>query len=135
MSTPEKALIVPINSKNKIFIQDRAGHKPPPWGFFGGSVELGETALQAVLREAKEELDLDLNEDDLVFVERYELILGGEAVWRTLYLYPTEQETFIVLEGAGGTWVTLDEVFSYIGRIEMFEKAIAFIQNKLPQLK
>jgi predicted alpha/beta hydrolase family esterase len=34
-----KALIVPINSKRQLFIQDRRGHKPPDWGYFGGEIE------------------------------------------------------------------------------------------------
>ena len=33
-----KALIVPVNSKRQILIQDRRGYKKPDWGYFGGGI-------------------------------------------------------------------------------------------------
>ena len=62
-----KALLVPVNSKGEVLIQDRSGHKPPPWGYFGGGIEVGETPIVAVIREAKEELDLTLKENKFNF--------------------------------------------------------------------
>ncbi|HLA25570.1 MAG TPA: hypothetical protein VJ028_00210 [Patescibacteria group bacterium] len=35
-----KALIVPVNSKRQILIQDRRGYKKPDWGYFGGGIEI-----------------------------------------------------------------------------------------------
>jgi len=53
----QKTLIIPVNSQGEIFGQDRTDYKPPPWGFFGGSIETGETHLEAILHETKEELE------------------------------------------------------------------------------
>ncbi|WP_425146061.1 NUDIX domain-containing protein [Deinococcus sp.] len=50
-----------------MLVQDQRGHKPPPWGFFGGGTLAGETSLQAVLRETWEELGLRLSGADLQF--------------------------------------------------------------------
>lgn len=61
-----KALILPVAPNNKLLIQDRRGYKPPPWGFFGGSIEDGETPIEAVIRETEEELAIKLSESDLI---------------------------------------------------------------------
>jgi len=66
LRTVHNAVLVPYRAGERlILIQDRRGHKPPPWGFFGGGIERGETPVQAVLREAQEELGVKLREDDL----------------------------------------------------------------------
>ena len=56
---------------NRILVQDRRNHRPPPWGFFGGGIEPGETPLAAVLREIEEELTLKLTPDKLSYFGTY----------------------------------------------------------------
>jgi len=63
-----KSLIVPINSKQQIFIQDRRGFKKPDWGYFGGEIEENETPIEAVIRETKEELDIDIQPNELKYL-------------------------------------------------------------------
>ena len=80
-----KALFIPYNSKGELFLQDREGHKPPPWGFFGGGIDEGETPIQAVIREAKEELDLDLGVEDLIHLGDIAACFSGKDVARTFF--------------------------------------------------
>jgi 8-oxo-dGTP diphosphatase len=120
----KKALLIPYNSKGEIFIQDRTDYKPPPWGFFGGSIEAGESHLEAVLREIKEELDLDLTKDDLVYLGELHTQYSGVFTERYFYLYQTDQEVFTVLEGAGGRWTTFDDAAHLFAR-----------DNKLAEIK
>ena len=96
-----KALIVPINSKRQILIQDRRGHKKPDWGYFGGEIEGNETSLEAVIRETKEELDIDIKPEELKYLGISTTLWGDLNIIRYMYLYSTEQETFNVLEGEG----------------------------------
>jgi 8-oxo-dGTP pyrophosphatase MutT (NUDIX family) len=77
-----KALLLPYNHQGQLFIQDRTNYKLPPWGFFGGSIESGETPIEAVIREAKEELDLDLAATDLINIGNLPTIYYGEPVER-----------------------------------------------------
>ena len=61
MRQTNNALLIPYRPADHpeaglMLVQDRRGHRPPPWGFFGGGMEAGETPLQAVLRETWEEL-------------------------------------------------------------------------------
>lgn len=67
---PKYALIGLYSDENKLLLQNRKSisKRNEEWGFFGGSIEIGETDLQAIIRETKEELDIDLNEEDLIFL-------------------------------------------------------------------
>lgn len=77
--TVEKAILIPFNSKGEILLQDRTEHKPPPWGFFGGTVEQGESVREALDREIMEELSLDISQEDLIEIGRFPIIpLEGE---------------------------------------------------------
>ncbi len=63
-----------INSEGKILIQKRAPQKrlqPNVWAMTGGSVIKGETSLDTVRREAKEELGINLNTENAVKIKRY----------------------------------------------------------------
>ena len=124
-----KALIVPINSKSQIFIQDRRGFKKPDWGYFGGSIEKGETPIQAVIRETKEELSIDIQENDLVYLGISTTDWSGKKHVRFMYLYPTQQEQFNVQEGKGGHWFTFEEVREHLDDKDRFDKVASRIQE------
>lgn len=73
---------------------------PGYWDLIGGHVEEGETPEQALVREVKEELDIDLKE--YTFYKKY-VCLTGDAYENTKYIYsgrinlPIEKVT--LLEG------------------------------------
>lgn len=54
----EKALCIFYTPDKRILLQDRRDRSKvgEEWGFFGGSIEEGETPEQAMLREMQEEL-------------------------------------------------------------------------------
>lgn len=124
-----KALIVPINSEGKIYIQDRRGHKKPDWGYFGGGIEGNETPLETVIRESREELTINLQEKDLMYLGISETDWDGKKIIRYMYLYPTKQKEFDVREGRGGYWMTLDEVRECLDDKDRFDEVAARIQE------
>jgi 8-oxo-dGTP diphosphatase len=108
-----------------IYLRDDDPHIPFPnhWDFFGGHVEEGETPEEAVAREVKEELGLDLSEWQ--FFSRYEC-RDGDAYPNVKYIYraQTDKEPADLLLGEGQRLISIaiEERFDYrfaniLGRI------------------
>ena len=60
------AAAIIVNNEGQILLQSRADRDK--WGLPGGCQELGERFQDTVLREVKEETNLDVNEEDLYSV-------------------------------------------------------------------
>ena len=63
--------VVIINENNEILLQKRSKCKkvnPGKWGICGGKVEIGETPLDAGIRETFEEIGIVLNKGELKFL-------------------------------------------------------------------
>lgn len=61
------AAAIIVNSEGQILLQSRADRDK--WGLPGGCQELGERFQDTVLREVKEETNLDVNEKDLELID------------------------------------------------------------------
>ena len=72
------ASIIFVNSRNQIILQlrDNIDNIPYPgrWDLLGGNVEKNESPLQCIIREMKEELELDLDENDLRLFKKHNMI-------------------------------------------------------------
>ncbi len=112
----------------KIFLQKRtldAPTFPDHFGFFGGGIEKGEEPEKALLREIKEELNIDIT--DHIFWRTYNLETGILHVFLLLVIHDFEK-SITILEGQYGTFLSrkgLDkELFSTIDKpicIDFFE--------------
>ncbi len=63
--------VVIINENDEILLQKRSRFKranPSKWGICGGKVDLGETPLDAGIRETLEEIGILFNREDLKFL-------------------------------------------------------------------
>jgi 8-oxo-dGTP diphosphatase len=109
------AAIILENDKGEFLLalRDNKSWIPFPnhWDLIGGHVEEGETPEEALEREYKEELDLDLKEYS--FFRKYEC-LTGDAYENTKYIYtgkiniPIEEVT--LLEGERPQYFTRQEI-------------------------
>lgn len=62
-----------IKYENKIFATQRGhGEFEGGWEFPGGKIEVGETASQALVREIKEELDVEVEVGELIDTVEYD---------------------------------------------------------------
>lgn len=67
------AAAIIVNDKGQILLQSRADRDK--WGLPGGCQELGERFQDTIIREIKEETNLDVKEEDLELVD----IVSGES--------------------------------------------------------
>ena len=103
-----------LNSKNEILITKRAEHKKfgLMWECNGGSVLAGETSLQGVIRELKEEVGLEFKKREAIFLKE---VKGGKKYpdFKDLWLFrrdvKKEEITFPDGEAIDYKWVTIDE--------------------------
>jgi len=116
MKKVTKALLIPLNQFGEILIQNREGFKPPRWGYFGGSVERGESIKEALIRETIEELGIDISSEELLEVGNFTDEIEGKLVTRYVYLLNVDKDNWIfeVKEGKGAIWVDVDEMVRLI---------------------
>lgn len=85
------ALLIPYNKKSEILFQDRRELIKPvkkDYGFFGGEIEEGETIEQALAREIKEELSININKlKNLRFFKKYYYEIKELNIARELYVF------------------------------------------------
>jgi 8-oxo-dGTP diphosphatase len=84
---------------------------PDHWDLIGGHVEEGETPEEALVREVKEELDIDIKE--YTFYKKYEC-LTGDAYENIKYIYTGKINLLIeevtLLEGVRPQYFTREEI-------------------------
>ena len=102
-----------INSENKILIQKRSESKrlePNVWAMTGGSVIVGENSLETIVREAKEELDIEIDSNKLKLITKFKT--GN--VWIDTYIlkndYDISKMKFQKEEVSDAKWATLNEI-------------------------
>jgi 8-oxo-dGTP diphosphatase len=111
----EIAAIILENDKGEflLYLRDNKPGIPFPdhWDLIGGHVEEGETPEEALVREIKEELDIDIK--DYTFYKKYQCLIG-DAYENTKYIYtakinlPIEEIT--LLEGVRPQYFTKEEI-------------------------
>jgi len=109
------AAIILENDRKELllYLRDNKPGIPFPgyWDLIGGHVEDGETPEEALIREVKEELNIDLS--DYTFYKEYEC-LTGDAYENTKYVYtgkiniPIEEIT--LLEGDYARYFSYSEI-------------------------
>jgi 8-oxo-dGTP diphosphatase len=109
------AAIILENDKGELLLALRDNKPgipfPNHWDLIGGHVEVGETPEEALVREVKEELNIDLKE--FLFFKKYEC-LTGDAYENIKYIYtgkiniPIEEVT--LLEGERPQYFSPEEL-------------------------
>jgi 8-oxo-dGTP diphosphatase len=109
------AAIILENEKGEFLLSLRDNKSwipfPHHWDLIGGHVEEGETPEEALVREVKEELDIDLKEYS--FYKKFEC-LTGDAYENIKYIYsgkinvPIEEIT--LLEGERAQYFSKEEI-------------------------
>lgn len=70
--------------EDKLWIQQRSNEKklfPKLWEQSGGGVLTGETSLRAAKRETKEELGLDIQDEEITYIGSYTRVKDIVDIW------------------------------------------------------
>lgn len=133
----EVALYV-INDKGQTLLQKRSSSKrfdPNKWGLCAGHVESGETLDEAILRESREELGLNLNINDLNVLDEKEVkIRESNSHVRKVYYVICNKENFEFQEEeiSEVRWFDIDEV---INMINNNDESLTLKKDKIPSLE
>ena len=109
-----------INSKNEILISKRAAYKKfgLMWECNGGSILAGETSLEGVLREIKEELGIEFLKEEAIFlkeIRRDKIPPDFKDLWLFRKDININDITFPDGESIEAKWVSIDKF------LKMFE--------------
>lgn len=103
-----------INSKKEILICKRAKHKKfgLMWECSGGSILAGETSLEGIIRELKEELGIEFSKKEAIFlkeIRRDKIPPDFKDIW--LFKKDIDEREIIFPDGEAidAKWVTIDE--------------------------
>lgn len=125
-----------INSDNKILIQKRSPLKrlePNVWAMTGGSVILGENSLKTIVREAKEELNIDINAGNLKLITKFKT--GN--VWIDTYIlkcdYDISKMKFQEDEVSDAKWATWDEIDDLVNNGQFIKHRWEFVNQFLKE--
>lgn len=115
------------NSKGEFLISKRAPNKhfPNMWEFTGGSVLAGEDSLTGAVREAKEELGVELDKSKAVLfktgIRQYRSFPDFNDIW--LFHHDCSINDIVLQEGetVDAMWATSDKIRELIANKEFVE--------------
>ena len=101
-----------VNDKNEILIQQRSASRkmfPNMWTNTGGACVAGETSIETVFRELKEELDITPSIDNLELIASYKRKKDYVDVWLLRQNININDLKFNDNEVQAAKWVSIEE--------------------------
>jgi mutator mutT protein len=99
-----------LKEKKRIFATAKGyGEFKGQWEFPGGKVEVGETPKQALVREIKEELEINIKVGDLIDTIKYDyptFHLSMDCFWCEII-----QGELKLVEAEAARWLTKEELY------------------------
>lgn len=107
-----------LNSKNEILISKRAENKKfgLMWELPGGAVRAGETSLEGILREVKEEIGVKFTKKEAIFLKELKREKDFKDIWLFKRDVKDEEIKFADGEVIDTKWVSIEEF------LKMFEE-------------
>lgn len=104
-----KVVAAIIQKENKILATKRGyGEFINMWEFPGGKIEPGETKKQAIVREIKEELNIEINVDKFALDIEYQY--PNFYLFMSCFMCSIKEGSIELLEHNDGKWITKEEL-------------------------
>ena len=104
-----KVVAAIIQKENKILATKRGyGEFINMWEFPGGKIESGETKEQALVREIKEELNIEINVDKFAIDIEYQYT--NFYLFMSCFMCSIKEGSIELLEHNDGKWITKEEL-------------------------
>lgn len=104
-----KVVAAIIQKENKILATKRGyGEFINMWEFPGGKIEPGETKMQALVREIKEELNIEINVDKFAIDIEYQY--PNFYLFMSCFMCSIKEGSIELLEHNDGKWITKEEL-------------------------
>lgn len=110
-----------INDKNELLIEKRNHNMrshPGKWSFIGGVPDTGESLLEGAIREAKEELGINLEKDKVEFLLSFRREHDFVDVWITRNNIDLKDMKLQETEVSDAKWVSLQSIKELINKNE-----------------
>lgn len=101
-----------VDEDRRMLLQQRsldAPVMPGCWAFFGGGIEPDETPLEALKREAREEIDYWMKDPCYVFEQDFTLDNADGHVRVFVEKFKGDKKSLMLKEGFGWGWFTAGE--------------------------
>ena len=124
--------VIIIENNQKLLIQQGSKSKNEEYGLTGGHVLSGETPLDAIIRETKEELGITLNKDNIKFIG-YEKHPSVKAIFAIYYTNQKIEKNDITIqdeEVQNIIWVSTSEIKNFIEN-NNFKSSHAYVLKKV----
>lgn len=114
----EVVIIIFIDNKNKIYIGKRHSEKILPnfWEFIGGKIKSNETKEEAIFRECKKEIDLEIDIKKVEFLTNYQYQYPAFGTDLYFYTYKLEENDINKINNKiheKTQWVSFEELKKY----------------------
>ena len=122
---PMVVMVVIRNSDGKFLMQKRAASKGGDWGVTGGHPKSGETPIEGIITEIREELGLDFSNEN--FIE-YDSGCDGIDCYKMFFVNKDiELKNIIIQEDelSEVRWFTMEELRNMVSNHELNENQIA----------
>lgn len=104
-----KVVVAIIQKENKILATKRGyGEFINMWEFPGGKIESGETKEQALVREIKEELNIEISVDKFALDIEYQY--PNFYLFMSCFMCSIKEGSIELLEHNDGKWITKEEL-------------------------
>ena len=133
---PMVVMVVIRNSKGEFLMQKRVESKGGDWGVTGGHPKSGETPIEGIITEVKEELGLDFSNEN--FIE-YDSGCDGHDCYKMYFVTKDIDLKDIIIQEEELTevrWFSMEELDNMVKTGELnpnqaacFEKVCNYIKN------